>query len=193
VEERSRVTVVWEISKKDVTRVRTVVERQKKAPIVLERLERNLAPVKPSVSKEGFWQILVSCLLTTQRRSGPEGAVARFNRATPFALGLAACARESDVQAFAARTLSAFGGIRRSPTLAIQSAENLERLEGGLWPSVQRELRRLIGRKIATRATEVEVADFIDDSLVGFGPKQARNLLQWLGLTRYEIPRQPNF
>src|SRR3712207_8726784 len=28
----------------------------------------------------------------------------------------------------------------------------------------------------------------IDDSLKGFGPKQSRNLLQGLGLTRYEIP-----
>ena len=33
-----------------------------------------------------------------------------------------------------------------------------------------------------------EVADFIDDSFAGFGPKQARNLLQSLGLTRHEIP-----
>jgi thermostable 8-oxoguanine DNA glycosylase len=35
---------------------------------------------------------------------------------------------------------------------------------------------------------ELEAADFNDDQLKGFGPKQARNLLQWLGLTRYEIP-----
>lgn len=35
---------------------------------------------------------------------------------------------------------------------------------------------------------EVEAADFIDDNLKGFGPKQARNLLQGLGLTKYEIP-----
>ena len=34
---------------------------------------------------------------------------------------------------------------------------------------------------------ERHVADFIDDSFVGFGPKQARNLLQCLGLSQYEI------
>ena len=28
----------------------------------------------------------------------------------------------------------------------------------------------------------------VDERLIGFGPKQARNLLQALGLTRYEIP-----
>jgi thermostable 8-oxoguanine DNA glycosylase len=35
---------------------------------------------------------------------------------------------------------------------------------------------------------EIEVADFIDERFKGFGPKQARNFLQALGLTRYEIP-----
>jgi thermostable 8-oxoguanine DNA glycosylase len=39
-----------------------------------------------------------------------------------------------------------------------------------------------------THESEVEAADFIDDNLKGFGPKQARNLLQLLGLTKYEIP-----
>jgi hypothetical protein len=28
----------------------------------------------------------------------------------------------------------------------------------------------------------------VDDQLRGFGPKQSRNLLQMLGVTRYEIP-----
>ena len=40
----------------------------------------------------------------------------------------------------------------------------------------------------ATPEMEREVANFIDERLVGFGPKQSRNLLQSLGLTRYEIP-----
>lgn len=35
---------------------------------------------------------------------------------------------------------------------------------------------------------EREVARYLQKLLHGFGPKQSRNLLQWLGLTRYEIP-----
>lgn len=31
-------------------------------------------------------------------------------------------------------------------------------------------------------------ADFLDDTFAGIGPKQSRNLLQSLGLSRYEIP-----
>jgi thermostable 8-oxoguanine DNA glycosylase len=43
-------------------------------------------------------------------------------------------------------------------------------------------------RRTRTQKSELESADFIDDTLKGFGPKQSRNLLQELGLTRYEIP-----
>jgi hypothetical protein len=32
------------------------------------------------------------------------------------------------------------------------------------------------------------VAGYIQETFEGFGPKQSRNLLQALGLTRYEIP-----
>lgn len=36
--------------------------------------------------------------------------------------------------------------------------------------------------------TERRTAKFIDKELIGFGPKQSRNLLQGSGLSRYEIP-----
>ncbi|MEZ5943940.1 MAG: hypothetical protein R3C18_21295 [Planctomycetaceae bacterium] len=36
--------------------------------------------------------------------------------------------------------------------------------------------------------TERDVAAFVDKHFKGFGPKQSRNLLQGLGLSRYEIP-----
>ena len=40
----------------------------------------------------------------------------------------------------------------------------------------------------ATQEEERKVADDINKYFAGFGPKQSRNFLQWLGLTRYEIP-----
>jgi len=35
---------------------------------------------------------------------------------------------------------------------------------------------------------ERQAAYFADEAFAGIGPKQSRNLWQWLGLTRYEIP-----
>ena len=40
---------------------------------------------------------------------------------------------------------------------------------------------------------ERETARWIASRLVGFGPKQSRNLLQSLGLGRYEIPLDSRF
>jgi hypothetical protein len=70
--------------------------------------------------------------------------------------------------------------------IADEVAENLALLEDGLWHEVRRQLRRLERRH--RPEAEREVANFIGDHLKGFGPKQSRNLLQALGLTRYEIP-----
>ena len=39
-----------------------------------------------------------------------------------------------------------------------------------------------------TAAGDRKAAAFIDDNFKGFGPKQSRNLLQSLGLSKYEIP-----
>ena len=65
-------------------------------------------------------------------------------------------------------------------------SENLDKLEHGLWKDMLAVTRGLL--EPADSARERSAADFIDDHFVGFGPKQARNLLQGLGLTRYEIP-----
>ena len=38
------------------------------------------------------------------------------------------------------------------------------------------------------RKREREAAEYLAETFSGLGPKQSRNLLQYLGLTRYEIP-----
>jgi hypothetical protein len=64
--------------------------------------------------------------------------------------------------------------------------DNFKRLEEREWPRALYQCNRLI--RLERWETEAEVADYIDDTFEGFGPKQARNVLQAVGLTRYEIP-----
>ena len=40
----------------------------------------------------------------------------------------------------------------------------------------------------AKESAERQAADYFADHFAGFGPKQSRNLLQSLGLARYEVP-----
>ncbi len=79
------------------------------------------------------------------------------------------------------------GGIRRSTKIAEEVAYNFRWLErDGGWHEAEEQIERLRGNR--TQNTEMETANFIDDNLKGFGPKQSRNLLQELGITRYEVP-----
>lgn len=65
-------------------------------------------------------------------------------------------------------------------------AENFKFLESTNWI-----LLDLISKKISQKAgamAEREIADYIDTMFKGFGAIEAREFLQYLGLTKYEIP-----
>jgi thermostable 8-oxoguanine DNA glycosylase len=61
-------------------------------------------------------------------------------------------------------------------------------LEQGEWRILLGQLRSL--EKGGTREEEIAVVDYLIGSkkFPGLGQKQSRNFIQWLGLSRYEIP-----
>ena len=64
-------------------------------------------------------------------------------------------------------------------------ATNINRIQDDNWRIIQ-ELDNL--KNIDSKTEERKLADRINDIFDGFGPKQSRNFLQSLGLTKYEIP-----
>ena len=79
-----------------------------------------------------------------------------------------------------------FGGIRRPPTISDQIKYNFKLLEDGLWKPLQEHITTLNGAD--NPQAEREAAHFLAEHLKGIGPKQSRNMLQGLGVTKYEIP-----
>ena len=138
------------------------------------------------MTKDIFWKAMISCLLTTQQRSGPNSAVTRFICTNPFPLNLLLCFSQSNLEEFVSDIITKFGGIRRANKIAEAVSDNLKWLENGGWQRIFRMTDSLESNETIER--ERESAEYIDDHLKGFGPKQARNLLQSLGSTRYEIP-----
>jgi hypothetical protein len=64
---------------------------------------------------------------------------------------------------------------------------NFDKLESGnWWATALAEVNSLVVP--VTAGQERQIARFLQQLLLGFGPKQSRNLLQSLGLTRYETP-----
>ena len=178
--------LTWEIEPEDVQRVKSFLAAHKSSAFVQQRIDRNCRPNKPRVRKAAFWRQLVACLLTTQQRSGPGSAVSRFNNTKPFPLNYKLCLSQDDLRGFAFNVLTKFGGLRRTNRIANELQRNLERLEDSLWTETMQVLNDL--RRNQTAASDRKAAAFIDDNFEGFGPKQSRNLLQSLGLSRYEIP-----
>lgn len=182
----------WPIAEGDISAVQKVLRVTKNSRFVANRIQRNVSGCAPEFSGDEFWRVLLGCLLTTQQKSGPGSAVARFLMLKPFPLSLS-CFRNGSVSGKVLRTLTDFGGIRRTKTIGLQAQINLEWLESGGWRLVESVFSDLNGQRQRTArqgdtSLERYAANFADDNLRGIGPKQSRNLWQWLGLTRYEIP-----
>jgi hypothetical protein len=176
----------WQIDGTDVSRVKALIASQAEGALIRARQAHNLAESKPVVTKERLWRAMVAMRLTTRQKSGPESHVARFIRLSPFPLAYEIVQAARDARVLIAKALRKAGGIRFADKIASELAQNLDELEGGLWPATLAECNRLA--QPVSREVEIEVAQHIQARFLGFGPKQSRNLLQSLGLTRYEIP-----
>lgn len=179
--------IIWQIEPEDVSRVQSFCEQNRNHDFVRRREAINLAVRKAPITKERFWQVMVTCLLTTQQRSGPKSAVSTFAAKQPFPLRYTVCRRHcNELDAFVTRLLSRFGGLRRTKTIGREIHANWEHLETGGWQQMLAILEDV--RCNPTPTAERAAVRFIDDQLVGFGPKQSRNLLQEVGLSRWEVP-----
>lgn len=180
----------WKVDAADIARVKSFVDSHAANPFVRVRVARNLAAAKPTVDRSEFWKQMVGMRMTSVQRSGPDSAVARFLRTIPFPLSYEGVGREIDGDArrdLISSTLRAHGGIRFRDKIAEDLSKNLDKLNADqCWSTTLKKVNALASPSKA--GEEREVARFLQKLLHGFGPKQSRNLLQSLGLTRYEIP-----
>lgn len=179
-------TPAWTITNDDVRRTKDFVRSRQQDALVKNREKRNLLDPKVIPSRDDFWHALVACLLTTQQRSGPTSPISKLIGTTPFPLAYSACCAQADPSAVVLPALRGVSGIRRFNKITEELVHNLRWLESGNWQAVQDAVVPLLSADDAE--VERRAARYIDRHLLGFGPKQARNLLQSLGLTRYEIP-----
>jgi len=185
----------WIIEKNDICCIKEYVDSQRGKSFVKKRIERNVEGGIPDCNRDIFWKEMVSCLLTTQQRSGPESFVTRFICTDPFPLNLNECKNKSNLKEFVEDTITNFGGLRRAKTIGDAVLCNFKWLKDGGWQEIEAIAKVLVeSRRQSPRFDD----KFIDiergaakvaiDKFKGFGPKQSRNLWQSLGLTRFEIP-----
>jgi hypothetical protein len=183
---RKTMDINWHITADDKACVKAILEEQRNKELVLDRYKRNLAEIKPPVMKDAFWQTIICMRLTTLASSSPESKIGKFQSVDPFPLAFDTTCREQFREKFIHSTLSTHDVGTYRKRISKELTNNLKILEDGGWQRALDQCNRLI--RLQCRETEAEVADYIDDTFEGFGPKQSRNVLQELGLTRYEIP-----
>jgi len=178
--------IAFHVTESDLDAVRRLVGENGKNSLVEVRRERNVCRKIPPLTPERCWKAHMMCLLTTQQRSGPASHVHRFLTKSPFPLRLSELPNADARKRFIQETLKNSGGIRRNGVIADQACRNLKWFTDAGWSELSGRLTTLSANDdhLMERAT----ADQIADTFHGFGPKQSRNFLQVLGLTRYEIP-----
>ncbi len=176
--------ILWEVSIKDVQKTKAFIELHQNNNFVQSRIKRNLVKTKPRITKILLWRYLISCLVTTQQRSGPYSLVTKFLNSNSFLLDYSLCNSKQRIEISAERNLAKYR-LRRSSVLAKEIKENLLYLNRH-WNEISKKLKEL--RANQNIKTERKIAEYFQENFKGIGPKQSRNLLQTLGLTRYEIP-----
>lgn len=116
--------IIWNISTQDKKKITSFVEKYRNDPFVQQRLERNLGDSVKDLSEETVWFALVSCLATSQQRSGPNSPVVNFINSVPFALHYQSCISSSDLETFAKEVISEYG-LRFHNRLSDYIAPNL--------------------------------------------------------------------
>ncbi len=177
--------IIFQIDESDIHRVKSFYASQKDSAFVRNRIKRNVMGEIEPYSKELFWQAMICCLITTQQRSGPHSAVTKFICTDPFPLPYSEYFETGNMQRFIANEISKYG-LRRGNTIGEEVKTNHQWLNNNGWQVIDKMIEKL--QKNRNKETERESATIIIDNLKGFGPKQSRNLLQSLGLTKYEIP-----
>jgi hypothetical protein len=180
------VEIIWKLDQQEITRLQAFVSERQNDAFVRSRIRKNIEAPPTSVSVDEFWYELVGCLLSSQQRSGANSPISRFLRTEPFPLSYTFFREQAKPATAGRQVLTEFGGIRFTNRIPDFLAKNLAALETGLWEPTHAVLAALIDRR--TAAQEREAAEFLRIRYAGIGPKQARNLLQGLGLTRHEIP-----
>lgn len=164
---------------------RDFIDRYKDHPFVRGRVASNIEHVDVAISKDIFWKVLLGCFFTTQQRSGKGSHVERFLASGDALLDVNHCLGLGNLRNVAEKAL-AKNGLRRSERIANEIDHAATQINVVGWATIRSQLDTIASYTTARK--ERLVARFLQERFLGLGPKQSRNLIQWMGLSKYEIP-----
>lgn len=159
-----------------ISRYREQAEKYKTHKRLQDRIALNLCHESLDLSREKFWRSLLLGVITSMKKAS---AIEKA-KALPIFDYRKVC-REKDKLDFFREQLSHVGRQKRS---SIQLVSNFQKMENQ-WEELE---EMLISLKDGTTLEKERKAALLLQKFDGIGPKQSRNILQMLGLSRYVIP-----
>lgn len=179
--------ITWNINDNEITRLRNFIAQHDNA-FVARRRARNLNRQNIQLDRNTVLKSIAMCLLTTQQRSGPNTPVSIFLRLNPFPFSIENLLIQTDIEAFVRATLIQNNLNRYINKISKFYTANFNILQESKW-EVMDDITHTLSGQVDRQIERAKVNDLQDAfSGNGFGPKQSRNLLQAMGLTKYEIP-----
>ena len=176
--------IIWNITDKDIQKIKKVLIDNEN-PFLIKRRERNVLRQNIVINEDVIIKTMIACLLTSQQRSGPNSVVGRFLSKEPFPINFESISNVDKIEDYLKQELKKNGLTRYINRISQFFASNIKKIEKDNWLIIKR-LESL--KNIDSKEEERKIADKLNNDFDGFGPKQSRNFLQSLGLTKYEIP-----
>ncbi len=175
---------VWEFDESSLTPWRKVVKDNQHKEGPKRRLKKNVNREGISLKKDEIWRVMLGCQVTSVQRSGPDSLVGKFINSGSKVLSYKVCKAQQNLEEF---IQSEIKQLRFNVNIAKRQAKIFEHLESGGWKLLLDKLETI---EIApTKAKERAVVEYLTSgNFPGLGPKQARNFIQWLGLSQHVIP-----
>lgn len=169
--------------------IKPYFETRKNDLEVKKRHSRNILKAEIDFSLETIWKHIVISLLTTQNKSSKGTKLYSFAEAQKFKLTYQDClSNQNNLGEFISTTVR--GITWRTNVVSKELIANLKKIQETNWEIIN--LLQSLNRDSLDRSQERDAARVLFQpgklKIIGFGPKQARNFLQMLGLTKYEIP-----
>jgi len=177
--------ISWLISQQDLDYLQKFID-QNNNPFVTARIRRNIQKLDLEINEDSVLRSMVMCILTSQQRSGPNTPVGRFLQKVPFPITLETLISTGDPEEFIRTTLQSNGLNRYINKIPKFLVSNYKFLQATNWKIINLIKEHL--KSESNNKSERKLANYINDNFQGFGPKQSRNFLQTLGITRFEIP-----
>lgn len=176
--------ITWNITDKYIQKIKKVLIDNEN-PFLIKRRERNVYRQNIVINEDVIIKTMIACLLTSQQRSGPNSVVGRFLSKEPFPINFESISNVDKIEDYLKQELKKNGLTRYINRISQFFASNIKKIEKDNWLIIKR-LESL--KDIDSKEEERKIADKLNNDFDGFGPKQSRNFLQSLGLTKYEIP-----